>query len=82
MANCKFRRQMVIEPYIVDFTCIEAKLIIELDGGQHLQQLEKDIKRTEYLESLGYTLLRFWNHEYLSPHPGPLPEGEGEIHSK
>ena len=61
----KILRQYVIQSYIVDFICREKKIIIEVDGGQHNQ--EKDIiydnKRTEFLSSLGYKLIRFWNNE-------------------
>jgi len=59
----KFRRQVIIDPYIVDFACLEAKLIIEADGGQHVDQAAYDERRTVYLERMGYTVLRFWNHE-------------------
>jgi D-cysteine desulfhydrase family pyridoxal phosphate-dependent enzyme len=93
--NCKFRRQQAVGPYITDFLCLEPKLVIELDGGQHSTQMEQDEQRTRYLQSFGYRVLRFWNHEVLretdavleairvamaikSPHPVPLPEGEGE----
>ena len=65
MAGYKFRRQVVIEPYIVDFVCLEARLIVEADGGQHLEQLDSDLKRTIFLEALGYKVIRFWNHEIL-----------------
>jgi len=65
LAGCKFRRQFVIEPYIVDFICLEAKLIVEADGGQHAEQINNDAKRTAFLESLGYKIMRFWNHEIL-----------------
>ena len=60
-----FRRQFVIAPYIVDFICREQKIIIEIDGSQHLQphEAEYDKKRTEYLISLGYTVVRFFNNE-------------------
>ncbi len=61
----KFRRQVVIEPYIVDFICFEKKLIIEADGGQHSDQVEYDGQRTAHLRSMGYRVLRFWNHEIL-----------------
>lgn len=93
MMGCKFRRQVVIEPYIVDFACLEAKLIIEADGGQHDVQRNYDAERTLRLDGMGYRVMRFWNHEILnetqsvlaqirralieSPHPIPLPEGEG-----
>src|SRR5689334_20194169 len=89
----RFRRQEKIGPYIVDFVCLERKLIIEADGGQHEWRSNEDAERTQYLESHGHRVLRFWNHDILrnidavleqihkelidSPHPGPLPEGEG-----
>jgi very-short-patch-repair endonuclease len=61
----KFRRQVVITPYIADFVCIEAKLIVEADGGQHAEQGEYDAKRSTRLEAMGYRVLRFWNHQIL-----------------
>ena len=59
----KFKRQYPIGNYIVDFVCKELKLIIELDGGQHntTEGIIYDKKRTEYLEIVGYKILRFWN---------------------
>ena len=93
MAGYKFKRQVVIEPYIVDFICLEARLIVEADGGQHLVQVESDVKRSVFLESLGYKVIRFWNHEILgdihsvleqihsylieAPSPQPSPGGRG-----
>ncbi|MDZ7804433.1 endonuclease domain-containing protein [Thiohalophilus sp.] len=62
----KFRRQVVIEPYIVDFACFEAKLIIELDGGQHQLEEEKDRERDEFLKRCGYIVLRFWNNDVIN----------------
>ncbi|RUR18290.1 endonuclease domain-containing protein [Legionella sp. km535] len=61
----KFRRQCPLGNYIVDFVCFEKKLIIEIDGGQHndFTQQEYDNKRTDYLNHLGYEVLRFWNDE-------------------
>ncbi len=61
----KFRRQHPIPPYIVDFICPEKKLIIELDGGQHAETVSYDQKRTMFLESKDYQVLRFWNDEVL-----------------
>ena len=58
-----FRRQHAIGKYIPDFICIEKKLIIELDGSQHLEQEEYDEERTKYLEAEGYRVIRFWNNE-------------------
>ena len=60
-----FRRQHAVGNYIPDFVCIEKKLIIELDGSQHLEQQEYDEERTSYLESLGYKVIRFWNNEVM-----------------
>ena len=61
----KFKRQYVIDNYIVDFICIEHKLVIELDGSQHMDALDYDLKRTNYLNNKGYKVLRFWNHDVL-----------------
>lgn len=61
----EFRRQYPIGDYIVDFICREKKIIVEIDGGQHNEQnnIQYDIKRTEFLHSIGYKVLRFWNNE-------------------
>lgn len=87
----KFRRQEPIGRYIVDFINYERKLVIELDGGQHIINKEKDKIRDRWLKSQGYEVLRFWDNEVLknkevvleiireklvSPHPDPLPQGE------
>lgn len=61
----KFKRQFIFKPYIVDFVCLEYKLIIEVDGSQHLDNEEYDEARTAYLETLGFKVVRFWNHEVL-----------------
>ena len=61
-----FRRQHALGPYIVDFCSIKAKLIIELDGSQHLEQEEYDIERTKYLNAQGYKVIRFWNNHVLN----------------
>jgi len=65
--NLKFRRQHVIKPYIVDFYCHEIGLVIELDGGQHGTDdaIEYDSERTKFLEALGLTVVRYWNHDVL-----------------
>lgn len=61
----RFLRQYCIGSYIVDFICREKKIIIEIDGGQHNQSsdIEYDIQRTEYLNSKGYKVIRFWNND-------------------
>ena len=60
-----FRRQHAIGKFIVDFCSPRKKLIIELDGGQHLEQEAYDQERTEFLQSKGYRVLRFWNDDVL-----------------
>lgn len=61
----KFRRQQTIGSYIADFVSMEYKLIIELDGGQHAEQIAYDNARTEFLHNQGYHVVRFWNNEVL-----------------
>jgi len=61
----KFRRQEPIGPFIADFYCSRAKLIIELDGGHHQKQVEYDESRTRFLERQGYRVLRFWDNDLL-----------------
>ena len=61
-----FRRQHAIGSYIVDFCAVRRKLIIELDGSQHLEQAEYDQQRSEFLQSKGYRVLRFWNHDVMN----------------
>jgi very-short-patch-repair endonuclease len=93
----KFRRQQPIGRYVVDFCCPECRLVIELDGGHHASQVQKDQRRTEFLNKAGYRVLRFWDNEVLTEpeavlqkiahelnHPSPLPSpsrGEGEENS-
>ena len=61
----KFRRQHPIGRYIVDFVCIEKRIIIELDGSQHAENQITDSARSEYLKEKGYQVLRFWNNDVL-----------------
>ena len=60
-----FRRQHAVGKYIPDFCSPKAKLIIELDGSQHLEQVKYDEERTKFLESLGYKVIRFWNNDVM-----------------
>ncbi|HEV8692794.1 MAG TPA: endonuclease domain-containing protein [Lysobacter sp.] len=64
MAGCKFRRQHPYYHYILDFVCLEHKLVIEVDGGQHAESME-DRDRDRFLEAGGFRVLRFWNHNVL-----------------
>jgi very-short-patch-repair endonuclease len=65
LVGCKFRRQHPIGPYVVDFICLEAKLVVELDGGQHANSAG-DMLRSRFLESHGYRMLRFWNNDVFA----------------
>jgi very-short-patch-repair endonuclease len=62
----KFRRQLPIGRYIADFVCHEARLIVEIDGGQHDRLSCRETERTEFLQNEGYRILRFWNNEILT----------------
>lgn len=62
----KFRRQHPIGPYIVDFVCLERRLIIEVDGSQHRQRVSLDARRDAWLASVGFRVLRFWDNQVLS----------------
>jgi very-short-patch-repair endonuclease len=89
----RFRRQVPLGRYIADFVCHDARLIIEIDGGQHQESAPQEAERTRFLQDQGYRVLRFWNNEVLSNLEGlratiaetlrchPLPtlplEGEG-----
>src|SRR6185295_8004068 len=70
--NHKFRRQHILCGYIVDFVCLEEKLVIELDGGQHAEKIEYDSARTLKLEADGFQVLRFWNNQILNDMDGIL----------
>ena len=61
----RFRRQVPVGPYIVDFICLSRRLIIEVDGGQHGENVAQDRARTAWLERQNFHVLRFWNNEVL-----------------
>ena len=63
LGGWKWRRQYPVGRYITDFCCVDAALIVELDGGQHSEAVVYDDRRTAYLESQGFRVIRFWNHE-------------------
>lgn len=79
--NLRFKRQDPIGNYIVDFVCPEIKLIIEIDGGQHNEpeNIEYDHQRTEFLESNGYRIIRFWNNDIYKNINGVIEEIEKYI---
>ena len=68
----RFRRQHPIGPYIADFACLEKKCVIELDGGQHQDQMDDDERRTTFLQEQGWHVLRFWNNDVLGNLEGVL----------
>ena len=70
--NYKFRRQFPIEPYVADFACLELKLIIELDGGQHACQINYDEQRSLFLEQRGFKVIRLWNNDVIENTVGVL----------
>jgi very-short-patch-repair endonuclease len=72
--NFRFRRQRPIGKYIVDFICLEANLVIELDGGQHAEQLQYDAERTKYLTAQGLHVLRYWNNDVMQNIAGVLED--------
>jgi len=65
LCGFKFRRQQPLGPYIVDFLCKDRGLVVELDGGQHLNDVKNDVERTGFLKSHGLHVIRFWNQEVL-----------------
>ena len=92
LCGAKFRRQHPIGSYVVDFCCPDRKLIVELDGGQHAEQVSADQLRTRFLEANGFRVARFWNHQVLEqmdailekivrllgdPHPSLSLKGRG-----
>ena len=70
--GCNFRRQTPIGKYIVDFVCHEQRVIVEVDGGQHSENVEQDFIRDKWLREQGYRILRFWNNEVLTNIEGVL----------
>ena len=91
LAGFKFRRQVPLGEFVADFVCLSARLIVELDGGRHLDRAVHDTRRTAWLESQSFRVLRFWNNDVfeqteavlqtilsslVTPHPNPLPQGE------
>jgi very-short-patch-repair endonuclease len=68
----KFRRQVPLGRYVADFLCEEARLIVEVDGGQHAERIEHDSARTQWLEAQGYAVIRYWNNDVLTNIEGVL----------
>ncbi len=74
LENARFRRQQPIGPYIIDFVCFEKSLVIEVDGGQHGEDLgeARDVARDAFLSAEGYRVLRLWNNDVLTNIDGVL----------
>lgn len=68
----KFRRQVPLGRFIVDFSCYDARLVVELDKGQHGESEAEDAARTAWLSNRGFRVLRFWNHEVMENMEGVL----------
>ena len=77
-----FRRQHAIGNFIPDFVSIKRKLIIELDGSQHLEQAEYDSERSKYFESQGYKVIRFWNNQVENDINGVIRAIELVLHQE
>lgn len=71
LAGYKFKRQLPLDGYIVDFACLKQRLIVEADGGQHSES-KRDVRRDAYLESQGFRILRFWNNDIFNNEEGVL----------
>jgi len=70
----KWRFQAPVGPYRVDFLCFAERLVIEVDGGQHAEAVEYDARRTRFIESEGYRVLRFWNNDVLENADGVIAQ--------
>lgn len=70
--GAKFKRQKPIGPFIVDFVCLEYRLVVELDGGQHAEDVDYDARRDAWLAAQGYEVLRFWNNQVMRELPAVL----------
>jgi very-short-patch-repair endonuclease len=79
MRGHKFRRQVPIGRYIADFACHEARLIVEIDGGQHDRSSPQEAERSTFLQNEGYRVLRFWNNEVLGNLGGVYEAIAGEL---
>jgi len=77
----KFRRQFAIGRYVADFVCLERRLIVELDGGQHSEQTRQDEERTRFLTERGFRVRRFWNDEALAQTEAVLSVILGDLQS-
>src|SRR5690348_14675239 len=70
LGRWKWRRQVPAGPFILDFVCVDAGLVVEADGGQHSERADYDARRSAWLEARGLTVLRFWNSDILTNRDG------------
>jgi very-short-patch-repair endonuclease len=78
----RFRKQVPIGKYIVDFACLDARLVIEVDGGQHADAAEADRQRDAWLRSQNFRVLRFWNNDVLRNQEGVMEVILGALAAK
>ena len=76
IAGYKIRRQYPIDPYVVDFVCLERRVVIEIDGSDHASKVQADLQRTAWLEGQGFRVIRFWSNEVRENVEGVLVEIE------
>jgi len=81
MHGHKFRRQFPVGSYIVDFVCLEARLIVEVDGGQHADEAYGDVKRDAWLKAQNFRVLRYWNNQVLNGLDGVLEDIAKELNA-
>jgi very-short-patch-repair endonuclease len=70
LGGWRWKRQAPWSSYFLDFLSVEARLVVEVDGGQHAERVEYDARRTRYIERSGLRVLRFWNHDVLTGRDG------------
>jgi very-short-patch-repair endonuclease len=78
----RFRRQVPIGPYIVDFACLDARVIVEVDGGQHADAIADDSARDAWLAARGYCVVRFWNNDVIGNIDGVLVLLRDALHAE
>jgi len=79
LRGLKFRRQMPIGPFVADFACVAARIVIELDGSQHMEATEADRLRSQTIEAAGYLVMRFWNDQVPANIDAVMAEIDGVV---
>lgn len=78
----KFRRQVPVGRFVADFACVEERIVVEVDGGQHAAEQQKDLERSKELAARGYRVLRFWNNDVLQNLSGVLTKIAAASHGE